>query len=140
MRVNCANYCNIFPIVPSPPLNVAAHHVTSTSITVIWEPPQSPNGRLLGYEVSYTPHRRGHPSVVIVQNITSWKLTGLKPYTVHAVSVRAKTAAGFGGYGNPVTQKTLEDGKILILMIHAHEIPIYVLKYHYLMVQIGFNL
>ena len=98
--------------------------VTSTSITVIWEPPQSPNGRLLGYEVSYTPNG-GQPSVLDIhvpqymtglynlkQNITSWKLTGLKPYTVYAVSVRAKTAAGFGGYGNPVRERTLEDGKI----------------------------
>ena len=112
MRVMCVNYNNIFSIVPSHPLNVKTNDVTSTSITVIWKPPQSPNGRLLGYEVSYTPNG-GQPSVVNVQNNTTRKLAGLKPYTAYSVKVRAKTMAGFGSYSLPSSVSTLEDGMLI---------------------------
>ena len=108
---------NNISTVPSPPLNVKTNDVTSTSITVIWEPPQSPNGRLLGYEVSYTPNG-GQPSVVNVQNNTTWKLTGLKPYTAYSVKVRAKTMAGFESYSLSSTVSTLEDG-MLIYELHV---------------------
>ena len=43
------------------------------------------------------------------------RLTGLKPYTMYTISMRAKTSAGFSEYSIPVTAKTLEDGKILTL-------------------------
>ena len=108
---------NIFQ-VPSPPLNVKTNDVTSTSITIIWEPPQSPNGRLLGYEVSYTPNG-GQTSVVgIPQYNTSWKLTCLKPHAVYSVQVRAKTMAGFGSYSLSSNVSTLEDG-MLIYELHG---------------------
>ena len=40
-----------FTIVPTPPLNVRIQDITSTSVTVTWEPPQNSNGRLLGYQI-----------------------------------------------------------------------------------------
>ena len=98
-----------FSLVPSPPQNVKTQDVSTTSITVIWEPPQSLNGSLHGYEVSYMPNG-GSPFTVGVQNITTWKLTGLKPYTVYTISVRAKTGAGFGGFSIPITAMTLQEG------------------------------
>ena len=108
---------NNISTVPSPPLNVKTNGVTSTSTTITWEPPQSPNGRLLGYEVSYTPNG-GQPSVVNVLNSITWKLTGLKPYTAYTVKLRAKTMAGFGSYSLPSTVSTLEDG-MLIYELHG---------------------
>ena len=59
---------------PSPPLNLRTQDVTSISVTVIWDPPQNPNGRLQGYKVSYTPSG-GRLSSVDAKNNTSWKLT-----------------------------------------------------------------
>ena len=89
-------------------------NVTSTSVTVIWEPPKNPNGRLLGYEVSYTPNG-GSLIAVDVKNITTWKLIDLKPYTSYSISVRAKTGAGFGEKSIPVTISTLESGMFTIV-------------------------
>ena len=77
--------------------------MTSTSINVIWEPLQSPNGKMIEYEICYTPSG-GSQIVVDVQDSTAWKLTGLKPFTVYSISVRAKTAAA------PVPILTSEDG------------------------------
>eukprot|EP00731_Ephydatia_muelleri_P037955 Em0610g2a len=94
-------------IAPSPPLNLKTKNVTSTTVTVIWDPPQNLNGQLQGYEISYTPNGE-RPTVVDVQNTTTWKLTDLKPYTSYSISVRAKTGAGFGEKSIPVTISTLE--------------------------------
>ena len=101
----------VITLVPSSPQNVQTQDVTSTSITLIWKPPQNPNGRLHGYEVSYMPNG-GSPSVMGVQNTTTWKLTGLKPYTVYTISVRAKTGAGFGA-STRSSVTTLEDGILI---------------------------
>ena len=101
-----------FPLVPSSPQNVKTQDVSSTSITVIWKPPQNLNGRLQGYEVSYMLNG-GSLSVVGVQNTTTWKLTGLKPYTVYTIFVRAKTGAGFGA-STCSSVTTLEDGMSIV--------------------------
>ena len=99
-----------FTIAPSPPLNVRTQDVASTSITVTWEPPQYPNGVLLGYEVCYTSNGDS-PSAVNVQNTsTAWKLTDMKPCTMYSISVRAKTVAGFGEKSTPVMISTGESG------------------------------
>ena len=87
-------------------------NVTSTSVTVIWEPPENPNGRLLGYEVSYAPNG-GSLIAVDVQNTTTWKLTDMKPCTTYNIFVRAKTMAGFGEKSIPVTITTLQSGKFI---------------------------
>ena len=98
--------------VPSPPMNLKTPNVTSTSITVTWDPPQSPNGRLLGYEVSYTP-KGGTQSAADAQNNTTWKLTDMKLFTTYSISVRAKTLAGYGERCSPVIVSTLESGMLL---------------------------
>ena len=84
-------------------------NVSSTSLMISWEPPQSPNGQLLGYEGSYTPNG-GKLSAVDVQNNTTWKLMDMTPFTSHSISVRAKTLAGYGGKCSPVIVSTLESG------------------------------
>ena len=89
-------------------------NVTSTSVNVSWDPPQNLNGQLQGYEISYTPNGE-RPTVVDVQNTTTWKLTDLKPYTSYSISVRAKTGAGFGEKSIPVTISTLESGMFTIV-------------------------
>ena len=99
-------------VVPSPPKDLKSQNVSSTSITVSWDPPQSPNGILLGYEVSYTPDG-GRLSAIEVQNNTTWKLSDMKPFTSYSVSVRAKTLAGYGEKCSPVIVSTLESGMLL---------------------------
>ena len=97
---------------PSPPTNLRTRDVTSTSITVTWEPPKYSNGMLLGYEVCYTSNGES-PSVASVQN-TTVKLTDLKPWAMYCISVRAKTLAGFGEKSIPVMISTLESGMCIL--------------------------
>ena len=98
-----------FLAVPSPPLNLKAQNVTSTSVTITWEPPQNPNGGSLGYEVSYTP-KGGSTSVTKLKNYTTCKLIELKPFTAYYICVRAKTAVGFGEGSVSLTVSTKENG------------------------------
>ncbi|KAL5477471.1 hypothetical protein EMCRGX_G024272 [Ephydatia muelleri] len=107
--------------VPSAPLDLRTQDVTCDVITVTWEPPQSPNGRLTGYEVSYTP-KGGHPTVVDVQNITTWVLAGLKSSTTYTISVRARTVAGFGDDSVPLTVSTLESVLTFPLNVRTHDV------------------
>lgn len=101
-----------FVVVPSPPLNVKAQDVTSNSVVITWEPPQSPNGRLLGYEVISTPNG-GSLSIYGVENNSACKLTGMKSNTMYSISVRAKTPAGFGVKSIPVTFSTPQSGMFI---------------------------
>ena len=100
-------------------------NVTSTSVTVIWESPKNPNGRLLGYEVSYAPNG-GSLIAVDVQNTTTWILTDMKPCTTYSILVRAKTMAGFGEKSIPVTITTLQSG---MFIYNLQLVPVHVFVY-----------
>ena len=95
-----------------PPLNVKAHNVISTSVTITWEPPQNPNGGPQGYEVSYTP-KGGTTCVAKLKTFTTCKRIEHKPFTPYYICVRAKTAVLFGEESVPLTISTLEDGKYI---------------------------
>ena len=103
-----------FTIVPTPPLNVRIQDITSTSVTVTWEPPQNSNGRLLGYQIGYA---SSNGFVLDVLNVNTWKLTGLNPFTKYTIFVRAKTAAGFSNYSNPVMITTQLDCKFVMCLM-----------------------
>lgn len=108
--------------VPSPPQNVRTNDITSTSVTLIWDTPQNPNGWLIGYKISYT-SSGGSPTAVDIQNTTSWKLTDMKPYTSYSLSVSAKMLAGFGEMSIPVKISTLESGMFIygfVTGLHIH--------------------
>ena len=96
-------------LVSSPPLEVKILNITSTSMTISWQPPHDPNGIIKGYQVSYTPHGESecHHDV---GDTTGTELTSLKPHTEYSIRVRAKTL-DFGGYSTPITVSTLEDGE-----------------------------
>ena len=98
-----------FLAVPSPPLNLKGQNVTSTSVTVTWEPAQNPNGGSLGYEVSYTP-KGGSTSVVKLKNYTTCQLIDLKPFITYYICVRAKTAVGYGEGSVALMVSTSENG------------------------------
>ena len=83
--------------------------MTSTSVTICWDPPQNPNGRSQGFEVSYTP-KGENTSFEKLQNDMTCKLIDLKPFTVYYISVRARTAVGFGDGSVLLTVSTSEMG------------------------------
>eukprot|EP00731_Ephydatia_muelleri_P029842 Em0021g365a len=85
---------------PSPPLNVMAYNISSTSIMVTWQPPLTPNGIIRGYQVNYFVTRGNGATSVVDTNVTdSTLLTGLSIYTTYTIFVRAKTVI----YGNNST-------------------------------------
>ena len=82
---------------------------SSTSILVTWEPPETMNGNLRHYAVTYGTERsnlnerRNSPTAV------SYELTGLDEFTVYYVQVFAETSVS-GKLSEIVDAKTLEDG------------------------------
>ena len=90
-----------------------------------WEevPAISQNGEIIIYEVQYKPLETFNGTISIERVNTSgpvlmMNLTGLEEYVEYNISVRAYTSTGAGPYSDPVTNRTLEDGKIHTGLMH----------------------
>ena len=101
-----------------PPQNVTATALSSNEIEVSWEevPAISRNGIITIYGVQYEPLETFDDQISIAMVNTSGpvltlNLTGLEEYVEYNISVRAYTSTGPGPYSDPVTVRTLEDGK-----------------------------
>ena len=99
--------------------------ISSTEIEVSWEevPAIDENGIIIVYEVQYEPLQTFGDQ--ISNNITNTTylnttLTGLQEYVEYNISVRAYTSVGPGQYSDPVTERTLEDGRITVYVCHSH--------------------
>ena len=100
--------------------------LSSTEIEVSWEevPAISRNGIIIMYEIQYKPLETidGQISTDTVNitniSILSTDLTGLEEFVQYNISVRAYTSVGPGPYSDPVTVRTLEDGKIYTCLVH----------------------
>jgi len=68
------------------------------------------NGRLIGYRIKYT-KQGGTTKTVDVGVVTTWTLTSLETYTWYNVTVAVKNSRFVGLPSQPVTKRTLEDGK-----------------------------
>ena len=71
------------------------------------------------YEVMYAPLEVFVGAVGTgVKNVTfnssSVVLTDLEEYVLYNISVRAYTQVGHGNFSSPITERTNEDGKVLI--------------------------
>ena len=106
-------------IDPSSPLNITITNKTSTSLTVEWSPPLTPNGVILSYQVSYVGLESVNPvpdsfetNSTLNTNGTMQivEVVGLSPYSQYSLSVKAFTSAG-GGEETTVTFQTEEDCK-----------------------------
>ncbi|XP_068673675.1 receptor-type tyrosine-protein phosphatase S-like isoform X2 [Montipora foliosa] len=90
---------------PSPPRNLQLHVVSSTSIKASWDEPETKNGNITRYVVSYG--KKGIDSHVYTTE-TKYRLTSLDENTLYSVQVIAETNVS----GNPSGTKqatTLED-------------------------------
>ena len=113
----------VFPSVPdAPPQNVMTIVLSSTEIEVTWEevPAINHSGIITMYEVQYEPLETFGNQLSIQTFNTSepvlmMTLSGLEEYVEYNISVRAYTSTGPGPYSDPVTNRTLEDGKWMII-------------------------
>ena len=99
----------------SPPVNVTAEVVSSTSIVIRWDevPPIDQNGIIIGYELLYEPLYEvcQCQAISIYLSVPSSMITlsGLEEFVVYDFSVRAYTSEGPGPYNDAVTQITQEN-------------------------------
>ena len=99
----------------SPPTNVSVVDITSTSITVTWEPvpPIDQNGIITQYEVEYNQSSfdiNTTQTVRVDSSSTMVQLTALHEYVNYSIQVRAYTEVGDGPYSDDIYERTLEDG------------------------------
>ena len=106
-------------IDPSSPLDLMIANKMSTSLTVEWSPPLTPNGVILSYQVSYVGLESVNPvpdsfetnSTLNTNGTTQTvEVVGLTPYSLYSLSVKAFTSAG-GGEETTVAFQTEEDCK-----------------------------
>ena len=94
-----------------------ANAISSTEIMVTWEEvlPIDQNGIITIYEVQYEPLQFLESLSTLVTNTNDMavNLTNLQEYVEYSVSVRAYTIVGPGPYSDPVTERTLEDRKLV---------------------------
>ena len=93
---------------------------SSTEILVFWNvvPELDQNGIIINYEVQLEP--LGFPADIFVDLLNATDLqeraTDLEEFVNYNISVRAYTSLGPGPYSDPVTERTLEDGNVLITL------------------------
>ena len=96
----------------APPQDVTTMVISSTSISVSWNPPPLPdqNGDITGYQLVITNENRSSYFVRIV-NVTSYVATNLQEFEVYSFEIAAMTVIGLGPFSDAITNQTFEDGK-----------------------------
>ena len=114
------------PAPHGPPLNVTAQNVSSTGITVTWQPIEEKlqYGIILGYRIRYKKEGSAAPlierkrrsvelleTVVLGGNNLSWTLEGLEKFTNYCIQVLGFNSKGDGNTSESICAMTDEDGK-----------------------------
>ena len=103
---------------PSPPVNVNVTVVNSTSLSVSWGVPESPQGEVEFYQVEYSSPCSSTAHTNTSNNITEAVLSGLSPSAEYRVRVRAFTVE-FGDFSMDQTVTTDEDGRLWLDLCDA---------------------
>ncbi|KAM6269497.1 ephrin type-A receptor 5 isoform 9-T9 [Porphyrio hochstetteri] len=83
---------------PSPVSSVKKGKITKNSISLSWQEPDRPNGIILEYEIKYFEKDQETSYTIIKSKETTITADGLKPGSVYVFQIRARTAAGYGGF------------------------------------------
>ena len=93
----CMFAFSYLPIAPSQPEALEVTFINATTVSVVWEPPLSPNGIILNYTIDIALHvLESLPFITSISADTSETLGGLEPATTYLVTVRGMTSAGIG--------------------------------------------
>uniref|UniRef100_A0A8C5LAB4 Sidekick cell adhesion molecule 2 n=1 Tax=Jaculus jaculus TaxID=51337 RepID=A0A8C5LAB4_JACJA len=85
--------------VPGPPMGILFPEVRTTSVRLIWQPPATPNGIILAYQIT---HRLNATTAntaaveVLAPSARQYTATGLKPESVYLFRITAQTRKGWG--------------------------------------------
>ncbi|XP_065490912.1 ephrin type-A receptor 5 isoform X2 [Caloenas nicobarica] len=83
---------------PSPVSSVKKGKITKNSISLSWQEPDRPNGIILEYEIKYFEKDQEMSYTIIKSKETMITADGLKPGSAYVFQIRARTAAGYGGF------------------------------------------
>ena len=80
-----------------------------------WNRPETPNGIIRGYLITYYPTTFNDSTLTVMTqdvagNVTSFVLTGLEIYTTYSISIQGRTVL-LGEASTTVNVTTEEDGK-----------------------------
>ncbi|XP_078414728.1 protein sidekick-1 isoform X2 [Cetorhinus maximus] len=85
--------------VPGPPIRLLFPEVQLTSLRVVWQTPENPNGIILGYQIAYrlaTAERNKFIITEVSSNVRQYSATKLTPESAYVFRVSAKTRQGWG--------------------------------------------
>ncbi|MGH0128883.1 UNVERIFIED_CONTAM: hypothetical protein FKN15_062934 [Acipenser sinensis] len=83
---------------PSPISIVKKGKIAKNSISLSWQEPDRPNGIILEYEIKYFEKDQETSYTIIKSKDMEISADGLKPASVYIFQIRARTAAGYGGF------------------------------------------
>uniref|UniRef100_H3AY04 receptor protein-tyrosine kinase n=1 Tax=Latimeria chalumnae TaxID=7897 RepID=H3AY04_LATCH len=84
---------------PSPISVVKKGKPAKNSISLSWHEPDRPNGIILEYEIKYFEKEDQETSYTIIKSKDTEVIAdGLKPASAYIFQIRARTAAGYGGF------------------------------------------
>ncbi|XP_067328937.1 ephrin type-A receptor 8 [Anolis sagrei] len=92
---------------PSQVVGVHQENVGQSSITLLWQEPEQPNGIILEYEIKYYEKDKEMQSYSTLKSKgNSTTVSGLKPATRYVFQVRARTSAGCGRFSQAMEVET----------------------------------
>lgn len=107
-----------FTVPSSPPQNFTTMVISSTSISVYWDPPPlgDQNGVITGYRVIIINLNRTSISVNVNVFGTNFTAMNLEEFEAYNIQVAAMTAVGLGPFSNVIRSQTFEDGKYCVVV------------------------
>uniref|UniRef100_A0A8B9QG99 Sidekick cell adhesion molecule 1 n=1 Tax=Apteryx owenii TaxID=8824 RepID=A0A8B9QG99_APTOW len=84
---------------PGPPVRLVFPEVRLTSVRIVWQPPEEPNGIILGYQIAYrlassSPNK--FTTVEVGSTVRQFTATDLTPESAYIFRTSAKTRQGWG--------------------------------------------
>ena len=94
-------------LVPGTVDDVTATAVNHDTIKITWRPPETPNGKITQYTITYhTADGNASRNVTTADDELTVNIDKLTPNTTYYFSVTAKTSKGFGRPGTIVNATT----------------------------------
>nr|XP_006112957.1 protein sidekick-1 isoform X1 [Pelodiscus sinensis]XP_006112958.1 protein sidekick-1 isoform X1 [Pelodiscus sinensis]XP_025034766.1 protein sidekick-1 isoform X1 [Pelodiscus sinensis]XP_025034772.1 protein sidekick-1 isoform X1 [Pelodiscus sinensis]XP_025034774.1 protein sidekick-1 isoform X1 [Pelodiscus sinensis]XP_025034776.1 protein sidekick-1 isoform X1 [Pelodiscus sinensis] len=84
---------------PGPPVRLVFPEVRLTSVRIVWQPPEEPNGIILGYQIAYrlaTSSPNTFTTVEVGSTVRQFMATDLSPESAYIFRTSAKTRQGWG--------------------------------------------
>ncbi|XP_072864121.1 ephrin type-A receptor 8 [Chlorocebus sabaeus] len=92
---------------PSQVVVIRQERAGQTSVSLLWQEPEQPNGIILEYEIKYYEKDKEMQSYSTLKAVTTRAtVSGLKPGTRYVFQVRARTSAGCGRFSQAMEVET----------------------------------